>query len=80
MTRHDEIFELGDLVLQRGTIMLWTWQHGDVGATPGSDGDLDRALGSITARAVVMPAEKDLCSLRRTRSTRSPGCRTPNSA
>ncbi len=40
--------------------MLWTWQHGDVGATPGFDGDLERALGSITARAIVMPAEKDL--------------------
>jgi homoserine O-acetyltransferase len=61
MTRHDyEIFELGDLVLQRGAIMVRTWQHGDAGATPGFDGDLDRALGSITARAVVMPAEKDL--------------------
>lgn len=40
--------------------MLRTWQHGDVGATPGFDGDLERALGSITARAIVMPAEKDL--------------------
>ena len=40
--------------------MLWTWQHGDVGQTPGFDGSLERALGSITARAVVMPAEKDL--------------------
>ncbi len=40
--------------------MLWTWQHGDVGATAGFDGDLERALGSITARAIVMPAEKDL--------------------
>ncbi len=40
--------------------MLWTWQHGDVGRTPGFDGDTERALRSITARAVVMPAEKDL--------------------
>lgn len=40
--------------------MLWTWEHGDVGVTPGFDGDLERALGSITARAIVMPAEKDL--------------------
>lgn len=40
--------------------MLWTWQHGDVGTTPGFDGDTAAALASITARAVVMPAEKDL--------------------
>jgi homoserine O-acetyltransferase len=40
--------------------MLWTWQHGDIGATPGYDGDLERALGDIRATAVVMPAEKDL--------------------
>jgi homoserine O-acetyltransferase/O-succinyltransferase len=40
--------------------MLWTWQHGDLGATPGFDGDLERALAAIRARAIVMPAEKDL--------------------
>jgi len=40
--------------------MLWTWQNGDVGRTPGFDGDTERALASITARALVMPAEKDL--------------------
>lgn len=40
--------------------MLWTWQHGNVGLTPGFDGDVEGALGSIQARAIVMPAEKDL--------------------
>jgi homoserine O-acetyltransferase/O-succinyltransferase len=40
--------------------MLWTWQNGDIGKTPGFDGDTERALGSIRARAIVMPAEKDL--------------------
>jgi homoserine O-acetyltransferase/O-succinyltransferase len=40
--------------------MLWTWQHGNLGATPGFDGDLERALGAIRAKAIVMPAEKDL--------------------
>jgi homoserine O-acetyltransferase len=40
--------------------MLWTWQNGDVGRTPGFDGDTERALGAIRARAIVMPAEKDL--------------------
>ena len=40
--------------------MLWTWQNGDIGKTPGFGGDFERALGAITARAIVMPAEKDL--------------------
>ncbi len=40
--------------------MLWTWQHGDIGATPGFDGDHIKALQSIKARMIVMPAEKDL--------------------
>ncbi|MBV9195873.1 MAG: alpha/beta fold hydrolase [Solirubrobacterales bacterium] len=40
--------------------MLWTWQHGDIGLTPGFDGSLDKALGAIEAKAIVMPAEKDL--------------------
>ena len=40
--------------------MLWTWQHGDVGQTPGFDGDQERALASIKAKTLVMPAQKDL--------------------
>jgi homoserine O-acetyltransferase len=40
--------------------MLWTWQHGDIGQTPGFDGSLEKALRAIEARAIVMPAEKDL--------------------
>jgi len=40
--------------------MLWTWQHGDIGQTEGFDGSLEKALGAIQARAIVMPAEKDL--------------------
>ena len=40
--------------------MLWTWQNGDIGKTPGFDGDYERALASIKAKAIVMPAEKDL--------------------
>jgi homoserine O-acetyltransferase/O-succinyltransferase len=39
--------------------MLDTWWNGDVGKTPGFD-STEQALGSITARAIVMPAEKDL--------------------
>jgi homoserine O-acetyltransferase/O-succinyltransferase len=40
--------------------MLWTWQNGDIGKTEGFDGSLEKALASIDARAIVMPAEKDL--------------------
>ncbi len=40
--------------------MLWTWQNGDIGMTPGFDGDLKAALGAIQARAIVMPGRTDL--------------------
>lgn len=40
--------------------MLWTWQNGDIGKTPGFDGDHAKALGSIRAKVIAMPAEKDL--------------------
>ena len=40
--------------------MLWTWQNGDIGNTPGFDGDHVKALGSIKAKTIALPAEKDL--------------------
>ncbi len=40
--------------------MLWSWQHGDISANPVFGGDLKKALGAIRARAIVMPAERDL--------------------
>ena len=40
--------------------MLWTWQYGDVGATPGFEGDHVKALQSIKARLITLPGEKDL--------------------
>ncbi|MFP5019677.1 alpha/beta fold hydrolase [Pseudonocardia phyllosphaerae] len=40
--------------------MLWTWEHGDVGNTPGFDGDTAAALRSIRCPLLSMPAEKDL--------------------
>ena len=40
--------------------MLWTWQYGDIGKTPGFDGDHVKALQSITAKLISLPAEKDL--------------------
>ncbi len=39
--------------------MLSTWKHGDVGATPGF-ASTEAALASIQAKAILMPAEKDL--------------------
>lgn len=35
-------------------------QNGDVGTTPGFKRDHAKALGSITAKTLVMPAERDL--------------------
>ena len=40
--------------------MLWTWQHADISANELYGGDLDKALGAITADATVMPCETDL--------------------
>jgi homoserine O-acetyltransferase len=40
--------------------MLWTWQMGDIGKTPGFDGDHVKALQSIKAKLIALPAEKDL--------------------
>ena len=40
--------------------MAWTWEHGDVGNTPGFDGDTEAALRSIRCPLLAMPAEKDL--------------------
>jgi len=39
--------------------MLDTWWSGDVGSTPGFK-SVEQALGSIRAKALTMPAEKDL--------------------
>jgi homoserine O-acetyltransferase len=40
--------------------MLWTWQKGDIGKTPGFDGDHVKALKSIKAKTIALPAQKDL--------------------
>lgn len=37
-----------------------TWQRHDVGGTPGFDGDVERALRSITVPVLYMPSETDL--------------------
>ena len=40
--------------------MLWMWQHADISANELYNGDLGKALGAITADAMVMPCETDL--------------------
>ena len=39
---------------------LWTWQHGDISANDLYGGDFERALGAITARAILVPCTTDL--------------------
>ncbi|MEA9391403.1 alpha/beta fold hydrolase [Acerihabitans sp. TG2] len=40
--------------------MLSTWQQADIGLAPPFAGDLDAALGAITATTIVMPCNTDL--------------------
>jgi homoserine O-acetyltransferase len=40
--------------------MLWTCQNADVSANELYRGDLDKALGAVRARTLVMPSESDL--------------------
>ncbi len=39
---------------------LWTWEHADASRNALYEGDLSRALGAITARALIMPGATDL--------------------
>jgi homoserine O-acetyltransferase len=40
--------------------MLWTWQKGDISANPVFNGNFEKALAAIKARAIVMPGQTDL--------------------
>jgi homoserine O-acetyltransferase len=40
--------------------MLATWQAADISADPGRDGEFERALAAIAAKAIVMPCRTDL--------------------
>ncbi|HLQ73054.1 MAG TPA: alpha/beta fold hydrolase [Bacillota bacterium] len=40
--------------------MAWTWQHSDIGMTTGCDGDREKALSGIKAKAMILPGETDL--------------------
>ncbi|MDQ4063082.1 MAG: hypothetical protein M3122_04115, partial [Actinomycetota bacterium] len=55
-----EGFFLDDRDANNLLTMLWAWQNGDISKTPGFEGDYEKTLGAIEARAIVMPAEKDL--------------------
>jgi homoserine O-acetyltransferase len=47
--------DANDLILQ-----AQTWQHHDVGTTPGFEGNTERALASIRARVLYLPVQTDL--------------------
>ena len=47
--------DANDLLLQ-----MRTWEHHDVGTTPGFGGDVEKALRSIKAPILYMPSETDL--------------------
>jgi homoserine O-acetyltransferase/O-succinyltransferase len=40
--------------------MTWAWIHNDISANPNFNGDIAAALGSITARTILMPSATDL--------------------
>ena len=40
--------------------MIETWYHSDISDNTVYDGDLAKALGAITARAIIMPSTTDL--------------------
>jgi homoserine O-acetyltransferase len=40
--------------------MIWTWQHADISANELYGGDLAKALGAISATALIMPSTTDL--------------------
>lgn len=41
-------------------VMLRTWQNGDVSKQPLYNGDFEKAIGSIQAKTLVLPAKTDL--------------------
>ena len=47
--------DANDIILQ-----MRTWEHHDVGTTPGFNGDVERALRSIKVPFLYMPSETDL--------------------
>jgi homoserine O-acetyltransferase len=58
--------DANDLILQ-----MRTWEGHNVGKTPGFNGDVEKALGSIRVPFLYMPSETDLYFPHRRRSLRS---------
>jgi homoserine O-acetyltransferase len=56
--------------------MLWTWQQGDIGQTPGFDGDRSRRSTRSRRRRSSCRPRRTSTSRPRTTSTRSGTCRT----
>ena len=50
------------LSLDANNIMahIWTWQHADISANSLYEGDFEKALGAIKAKAIVMPGQTDI--------------------
>jgi homoserine O-acetyltransferase len=40
--------------------MIWSWQHADISANELYNGDVAKALGTISASALIMPTTTDL--------------------
>ena len=53
--RDHQAYDANDLLC-----MLSSWQNADISANPQFCGDFAAALGAITARAIIMPADNDL--------------------
>lgn len=53
--QRDAVRDVNNLIAQART-----WQHHDIGDTPGFNGDHEKALRAITARVLYMPGETDL--------------------
>lgn len=41
-------------------VMLQTWQNGDISKQTPYDGDFEKALATIRAKALVLPSKTDL--------------------
>jgi homoserine O-acetyltransferase len=52
---HVDNWDANDLLAK-----LWAWQQGDISANPLYDGNFEKALGAIQARAILMPCTQDL--------------------
>ncbi len=60
--------------------LLWTWERADISANEMYNGDFERALSAIAARAIVMPGATDPLLSRRRQRLRSRAhaeCRAP---